>query len=312
MTAVLVSGLRKRYGRFVAVDGLDLEVPEGAVVGLIGPNGAGKTTTMLVLATLLQPDGGEIRIFGADPLRSPRAVRRLVGWMPDFFGVYEGLTVGEYLDFFASAYGLAGAERRRRVGDLLELVELHHKRDVDVRGLSRGMQQRLGLARCLVHAPRLVILDEPASGLDPRARVDLREVLRQLARQGTTILLSSHVLAELAELVDRIAVLEAGRLVASGTLDELRRESRPRAQVTVRVLGGVDALWRAADVARAAGATSGRAEGDRLHVELPGGDEAAADLLRDLVAGGVRVASYSEVTVGLEQLFLDVTEGVVR
>lgn len=310
-TAVEVVGLRKRYGRFPAIDGLDLHVPEGGVVGLIGPNGAGKTTTMLILATLLQPDAGQVRVFGVNPLRSPRDVRALVGWMPDFFGLYDGLTVEEYLDFFAAAYRLHGAQRRRRVADLLELVELGHKRSTDVRGLSRGMQQRLGLARCLVHSPRLVILDEPASGLDPRARVDLREVLRELARQGTTILLSSHILAELAELVDRIAVLEAGRVVAQGTLEELQRASRPRARVSLRVLGGHEALGHAGGIAAAAGATSQHVDGHSLHLELPGGDEAAADLLCDLVTAGVRVASYTEVTAGLEQLFLDVTDGVV-
>ncbi len=311
-TAVRVRGLVKRYGRFVAVDHLDLDVPAGAVFGLIGPNGAGKTTTMLSLATLLIPDEGAVAVFGADPVRRPRDVRRLVGWMPDFFGLYDGLTCGEYLDFFAAAYGLRPAARRRRVADLLELVDLSHKRDIDVVGLSRGMQQRLGLARTLVHDPRLLVLDEPASGLDPRARIDLREILLELARQGKTILISSHILSELGELCDRVGIIEAGRMLAQGTLDEIRAASRATTSVVARLLGDEAALLAAAQAATAAGALNVQVAGALLRADLDGGQEAAADLLAALVGAGVRVVSYTEQHGGLERLFMSVTEGVVR
>ena len=312
MTAVAIRGLVKRFGAFPAVDGLDLDIPEGSVFGLIGPNGAGKTTTMLSIATLLVPDQGTVSVFGEDPVTSPRAVRRLVGWMPDFFGLYDGLTCAEYLDFFAAAYGLGAAARARRVADLLELVELDHKADVDVAGLSRGMQQRLGLARCLVHDPQLLVLDEPASGLDPRARVDLREIVLELARQGKTILVSSHILSELAELCDRVGILEAGKLVAQGSLDEIRMAVQAHTSVQVRVLGGDPAVGTATAVLGRVGATAIEVRGPELRAELIGGEEAAADLLMELVAAGVRVVSFTEVGGGLERLFLSVTDGIVR
>ncbi|MBA2317773.1 MAG: ABC transporter ATP-binding protein [Euzebyales bacterium] len=306
-------GLVKRYGRVRAVDGLDLDVPAGAVFGLIGPNGAGKTTTMLAISTLLDPDAGAVEVFGHDPVRQRRAVRRLIGWMPDFFGLYEGLSCAEYLDFFGAAYGLPGPLRRRQTADLLELVELTGKRDTDVAGLSRGMQQRLGLARTLVHDPRLLVLDEPASGLDPRARVDLREIVRELARQGKTILISSHILAELGELCDRVAIIEAGRMLAQGTAAEIRQAASATVAVRARLLGGEESQRRAVAVAAEAGASAVRTEPDgTLHAELPGGQDEAADLLAALVGAGVRVVAFDEAHGGLEELFLSVTKGVVR
>jgi ABC-2 type transport system ATP-binding protein len=310
--AVVVRGLVKRYQRLAAVDHLDLDVPVGSVFGLIGPNGAGKTTTMLCLTTLLVPDEGTVSVFGHDPLREARAVRRVVGWMPDFFGLYDGLTCAEYLEFFADAFRVPRAERAARVADLLELVDLTHKAGTDVAGLSRGMQQRLSLARTLVHDPELLVLDEPASGLDPRARVELREIVRELARRGKTILVSSHILAELGELCDRIGIMEAGRMLAQGTPDEIRLRAQGTATVSARVLGGDAELERAVVVAAAAGALQPRADGDRLVAELLGGDDEAAAFLAALVTAGLRVVSYTEEHGGLERLFLDVTEGVVR
>ncbi len=310
--AARIRGLVKRYGNLAAVDRLDLDVPEGSVVGLIGPNGAGKTTTMLALVTLLEPDEGTVEVFGLDPRRDQREVRRRVGYMPDFFGVYEGLTCAEYLDFFAAAYKLGPAERRRQVADLLELVELEHKAGVDVSGLSRGMQQRLGLARALVHDPEMLVLDEPASGLDPRARIDLREILLELSRQGRTILISSHILAELEELCDRVAIIEAGRMLAQGTPTEIRERSPAGLVVVVRVLGGEDAVARATEVAERSGAGRVMHAADHLTAEIPGGLEAAADLLGELVANGVRVVEYREERGSLERIFLSVTEGIVR
>ena len=310
--AVRIRRLTKRYGSLAAVDHLDLDVPSGGVFGLVGPNGAGKTTTMLAVVTLLQPDEGDIEVFGHDPRTAPREVRRLVGYIPDTFGLYDGLTCEEYLDFFASAYEVPRDQRREQVDALLELVELDHKRDTDVSGLSRGMQQRMSLARALVNDPQLVVADEPASGLDPRARVELREILRELSAGGVTVLISSHILAELDELCDRVAIIEAGTVLAQGTPDEIRTVVGSIHAVTIRVLGGEDALAAAAQVATAhSGAAVAIADG-RLRCELPGGDEAAAELLAALVAAGIRVIDFREDQVGLERLFLSVTQGIVR
>lgn len=312
MTAVTIRGLAKRYGRVRAVDGLDLDVPRGGIFGLIGPNGAGKTTTMLAIVTLLVPDTGTVDVLGADPRRDPRGVRRRVGYMPDFFGLYDGLTCREYLDFFASAYGLVGDARRSQVDDLLELVELSHRSDTDTAGLSRGMQQRLSLARALVHDPELLVLDEPASGLDPRARVELRDIMRELTRLGHTILVSSHILAELEEICDRVGIIEGGRVLAQGSSEELRRSVAAATSVTLRVLGGDDARARAVEVAVGAGAVQTAGSGGTLRFEVSGGDEAAAALLAALVTAGVRVVDFREEAGGLERLFLTLTRGVQR
>src|SRR5215212_7362512 len=201
-------GLLKRYDGTVAVAGVDLSIGEGEIFGLVGPNGAGKTTMLRMLATLLAPTAGDAEIAGESIRRNPQAVRRVLGYMPDAFGVYDDMKVWEYLDFFGRCYGLGPAERRRMIGDLLELVDLAHKRDAYVLSLSRGMQQRLCLAHALVHDPKVLLLDEPASGLDPRARVELRELLRELRSLGKTILISSHILPELEELCTSVAIVD--------------------------------------------------------------------------------------------------------
>ncbi|MFA9444034.1 ABC transporter ATP-binding protein [Egicoccus sp. AB-alg6-2] len=309
--AVTVRGLTKRYGSLNAVDALDLDVPQGGVFGLVGPNGAGKTTTMLATVTLLRPDAGTIDVLGHDPVTEPRAVRGKVGYVPDTFGLYDGLSCAEYLDFFAHAYEVPREQRAEQVAALLELVELGHKADTDVAGLSRGMQQRLSLARGLVHDPQVLVADEPASGLDPRARVELREIVKELAVQGVTIVISSHILAELDELCDRVAIVEAGKVLAQGTPDEIRGAVQTAHTVTVRVLGGEEALAAAAQVAGASGVLTSLADG-RLRCEVAGGEDAAADLLVALVAAGVRVADFREDRGGLERLFLSVTQGVIR
>ncbi|HUE75234.1 MAG TPA: ABC transporter ATP-binding protein, partial [Chloroflexota bacterium] len=208
-----ISGLRKRYGRVRALDGLSLDVPAGAIYGFIGQNGAGKTTTLRILATLLLPDDGVARVAGVDVLRQPDEVRRLIGYMPDFFGVYEDLKVGEYLDFYGSLYGIRPPAVASLRDNLLDLVDLGVKRDEYVDGLSRGMQQRLCLARALIHDPSVLLLDEPASGLDPVARVEMREMLKELAGLGKTILISSHILSELADLCTHVGMVSGGRLV---------------------------------------------------------------------------------------------------
>jgi ABC-2 type transport system ATP-binding protein len=237
MTAVVEThGLTKRYGPFVALDDLNLSIEPGIVFGFIGPNGAGKTTSMRILATLLEPSSGEAYVGGYSVMRDPKAVRHLIGYMPDSFGVYDNMKVWEYLDFFAASYGLPRARRIGLIDDLLALVDLSEKKEDYVEALSRGMKQRLCLARTLVHDPQLLILDEPASGLDPRARVELRALLRQLGALGKTVIVSSHILTELADICDHVGIIERGRLLASGSIEEMLRQVRQNRVLAVRLL----------------------------------------------------------------------------
>ncbi|HTI51143.1 MAG TPA: ABC transporter ATP-binding protein, partial [Planctomycetaceae bacterium] len=224
MLVVDVENLWIRYGKLVAVRGINLQIPRGEVFGFIGPNGAGKSSTIKVLATLLRDFVGRVRVNGIDVLWKPQAVREKIGYVPDFFGVYEDLTVEEYLHFFAAAYRLERSQRRTIIGDVLELTDLSHKLDAPVDSLSRGMKQRLSLARVLLHDPDLLLLDEPASGLDPRARIEMRELLKALKEMGKTILISSHILHELAQLCTRIGIIEAGQMVAQGSVNEIYRQ----------------------------------------------------------------------------------------
>ena len=228
--------LTRRFGSNLALDHLNLQIPEGAIFGFIGPNGAGKTTTMRILTTLLQPSEGEARVAGISVTKDPRGVRRVVGFMPDFFGVYDNMKSWEYLDFFGRAYGVPAERRAVLIGELLELVDLAHKRDDLVMNLSRGMKQRLSLARTMMHDPRLLILDEPASGLDPRARIELRELLKELRALGKTIMISSHILTELAEMCTHIAIIERGRLLAAGDVQDILRSLQPHRSLELRVL----------------------------------------------------------------------------
>ena len=228
------SDLTKRYGANQALKGIDLHVEEGDLFGFIGPNGAGKTTTIRILTTLLEPSSGEATVAGYSVWTHKDEIRGILGYMPDDFGVYRDMTVSEYLHFFAAAYGIPSRERRTLVGGLLELTDLTYKEHALVDTLSRGMQQRLGLARTLVHDPKVLVLDEPASGLDPRARIEIREILKELRSMGKTILLSSHILSELAEVCNRIAILERGELVAQGQLADIMAQAADATQVELR------------------------------------------------------------------------------
>jgi ABC-2 type transport system ATP-binding protein len=310
MTSIVsVRGLAKRYDGTLALGGIDLDVDQGAIFGLVGPNGAGKTTTLRILATLLSPTAGDAEIAGASVRRNPEQVRRVLGFMPDSFGVYDDMKVWEYLDFFGRCHGLPADRRRRMIGDLLELVDLGGKRDAYVATLSRGMQQRLCLAHALVHDPAVLVLDEPASGLDPRARVELRELLRELRSLGKTIVISSHILPELEELCTSLAIIDAGRVLAQGSLAEIEARLRVGAVLRVRVLGDAAEVEAArAHFAEAPGVVSAEPAGDGLvEVGFTGDDEAAAALLARAVRAGVRVTSFAHAASDLEELFLQVT-----
>jgi ABC-2 type transport system ATP-binding protein len=314
MAAIVeTKGLVKRYGQLTAVKDLDLAVEEGAVFGFVGPNGAGKTTTMRILATLLRPTAGEARVAGYSVRKDRRSVRRAIGYMPDFFGVYDDMKVWEYLDFFSACYEIPPETRRRLVGDLLELVDLAHRRDDYVDALSRGMKQRLCLARALAHDPRLLILDEPASGLDPRARVEIRELLRELQAMGKTIFVSSHILLEIEEICTHIGIIEAGQLVATGTLAEMRQLIQSHRVVRVGLTGRIEKAqaWLSGQSGvMGVEPVTGNGEGD-LEVMFVGDDEALAGLLREMVIAGFPVVGFREEAGDLEDVFMRLTKGIV-
>jgi ABC-2 type transport system ATP-binding protein len=286
--AVETRGLTKRFGALFAVRDMNLDVPRGAVFGLIGPNGAGKTTTMSILASLLKATAGSALVAGHDPVTEPREVRRRVGYMPDVLGVYDNLRVDEYLEFFAAAYRIPRVSWPSLLDGLLELVDLTGKRTAMVNELSRGMKQRLSLARALVHDPEVLILDEPASGLDPRARIDLRVLLSELQAMGKTIVVSSHILPELQEICSHIAIMEAGHLLAAGAPQSILEQIGHGRTVKVRLAGGEEHSYTVAN------------------------DAEQAALLRRLLDEGQQVVEFTQTGDGLEDLFLTITRGVVQ
>ena len=306
---IKTEGLTKYYGKVCALDHLDLHVKEGEIFGYIGPNGAGKTTTLKILATLLTPTHGRAEICGLEVGVQSRAIRRLIGYMPDFFGVYEDMTVHEYLTFFAAAYGLKGEARRKIVDDVLELTDLAGKRETMVEALSRGMQQRLGLARILVHDPRVLILDEPASGLDPRARIEIRALLREVKNMGKTIIISSHILTELAELCDSVGIIEKGKLIFAGSQQELAAQVAMGGTIEV---GVVERLPEAVELLRAHPKVHHVAEENaQIHVTLNPDAGDHSFIAEYLVRQGFRVNLLREEQVKLEDVFMKVTQGIV-
>ncbi|WP_031459017.1 ABC transporter ATP-binding protein [Chloroflexus sp. MS-G] len=302
--------LTHRYKKLIALDRLNLQVPQGCIYGFIGPNGAGKTTTLRLLAGLQTPTSGEIRLMGER--LSSRLAQRFVGYMPDFFGVYDDLRVWEYLDFFARCYGLRGARLRQVVDELLELVDLSDKRDAFVQTLSRGMQQRLCLAHALVHDPPILLLDEPASGLDPRARVELRELLRTLRDMGKTIMLSSHILSELAEVCDAIGIIDHGRMLISGPLAEVQQQLATGSRVRMRIARESDvvlALTLLQHQPLVQTVSTVPADPRSLIVDFtqPIGEEQCATFLAELVSAGVAISEFSARSENLEEFFLRLT-----
>ncbi|MGJ3237257.1 MAG: ABC transporter ATP-binding protein [Anaerolineae bacterium] len=308
--------LMKNFGGFEAVRGVSINVPAGSIYGFVGPNGAGKTTTMRILTTLTRPTSGTAYVAGHSVLEDRRAVRRAIGYMPDEFGVYEDLRVWEYLDFFAACYDIPENERKRLVGDLLELVDLAHRREDMVDKLSRGMKQRLSLARTLAHDPQVLILDEPASGLDPRARVEIRELLGELANMGKTIFFSSHILADVEDICSHIGIIEAGQIIMEGSIDELKQQLAETREIIVTVRDvddanlAISALQAIRDV-QAAELLTPRGGRSRVRVEFSGDDEGVMALNRALLDAEIPVLGFQEQERDLEHMFMRVTRGLV-
>ena len=308
--AISVKNLSMRFGGFQAVQNLSFDVGHGEVFGFIGPNGAGKTTTIRVLSTLLEPTEGTVEVCGKDTTCDPEEVRRLIGYMPDHAGVYERITVGEFLQFFAAAVGVA----RHVVAGVIELTDIGPLRDRMVTSLSKGQKQRVQLARVLLHDPKVLILDEPASDLDPRARIEMRDLLVDLAKNGKTVFLSSHILTELAEVCTQVAILERGRLVACGPVDAIGRSMRNDAHkdtARVRILPGAVQDERATDIVRATAGVHDVTPVQKgfLSFSYQGGDDTIAAVVSALVAGGVRIVGVEPERSELEQVFLSVTAG---
>jgi ABC-2 type transport system ATP-binding protein len=317
-TIVEIQQLSKRFGKREVVKNINLSVEQGEIFGLVGPNGAGKTTTMRMLVTLLQPDQGEIHVGGYSLRKDPREVRRMLGFMPDAFGVYGEMSVFEYLDFFGACYGIYPAQRASLIKDLLELVDIGHRRDDMVDTLSTGLKQRLGLARVLIHDPSLLVLDEPASGLDPRARVEIRELLREVARLGKTIIFSSHILVDVAELCTRVGIIEDGKLVAMGTLSQLAEKMLSQHLIRVGFLNQREPAEAITALSALAGVSNVRqADGSDqigrflLEAEFSGDETDLTDLLAQLLQKGLPVVYFSEENKNLEEVFLRATQGIV-
>ena len=303
-------GLHRLFDDTHAVNGVTFTVGAGEVFGYIGPNGAGKTTSMRILATLDEPTAGDALVDGLSVVDDPERVRRRLGFMPDYYGTYDNVNVVEYLDFFARAYGLRGTERRRAIDYSMDFTELGPLATKPISGLSKGMKQRLALGRTMIHDPAVMVLDEPAAGLDPRARIELREMISRLAESGKAVLISSHILTELAEVCHRVGIIEQGRLVAVGTVDEISNAVAQQSRVRLRVLNQVEDLsaWlhrreKIAHISR---------EGNLLHFDHTGDQADQAALLAEIVSQGSQVVEFGCQAMSLEDVFLQVTKGRVQ
>ncbi|MFZ5990064.1 MAG: ATP-binding cassette domain-containing protein [Bacillota bacterium] len=304
---LVIENLVKNYGRFKAVDNLSLEIGKGHIFGFVGANGAGKTTTMKIVAGLLKPTSGKVMVDGMDTGLHPVSYKKKIGYMPDFFGVYDDLKVTEYMDFYAGVYGIEKSERTKIADELLELVNLSDKKDAYVDSLSRGMKQRLCLARSLIHNPELLILDEPASGLDPRARVEMKEVLKELRDMGKTIIISSHILPELAELCTSIGIIEHGKMAISGTVEEIMQKVSHKKTIRVKVLGDKEGAVKLLKEQPSIGGVS--VHNDYIDADFDGTNEDMAEILKRAVNSGIPVVSFTQTDRNLESVFMHLTLG---
>jgi ABC-2 type transport system ATP-binding protein len=315
MPMIETINLTKKYGELTALNNLNLQIEEGACCGFIGPNGAGKTTTIKILATLLKPTWGEARIDGKTVGYQNPLIRPVIGYVPDFMGAYDDMLVTEYLQFFAACYGIHGEKREQALRDVLDLTDLNYKADAEVNGLSRGMQQRLSVARVLLHDPKVLLMDEPASGLDPRARIEMRELLKELRRMGKTIIISSHILHELADICNMVAIIERGELIYAGSVRDIMQKVgggavvqvtvEDRAKEAAEMLSQVPGVQKAMVVPR---------EGQRPRIDVmldPKSPAPVSDLPARLVTNGFRLVAMNEEQVNLETAFMRQTKGMV-
>lgn len=301
-----IKELNKSYGNFKALDGLNMEIKKGEIYGFIGPNGAGKSTTMKIVSGLMTADSGEVYVAGIDALKNHKKIKEKIGYMPDFFGTYNNLRAIEYLEFFASTYGIIGAEARKLGMDLLELVNLKDKYDADVDGLSRGMKQRLCLARCLIHNPQLLILDEPASGMDPRARYEMKGILKNLKDMDKTVLVSSHILPELGEICTQIGVINHGKMLYSGTVEEVMERFSGNSPLKITVIDDMD---KAIEVLKEQPTVNKvKGEENRIECSYQGDAYEISRLIKMLVEAGVPVIGVDRATANLEDVFMKITE----
>jgi ABC-2 type transport system ATP-binding protein len=304
-----VDNLTKNYEGHWAVRGVSFNIGEGDIFGFIGPNGAGKTTSIRIISTLLDPTSGSVKVGGRSVTSEAEAVRRLIGFMPDNFGVYERITVWEYLDFFAAAYGLDRRPRAAAIEGIMELTDLLDLRDRLTGELSKGMRQRLCLAKTLVHDPKVLILDEPANGLDPRARIEFRALLKELRSMGKTILISSHILTELSDICTSVAILEKGKVVATGPIQQIQKALQPGLAFRLEVVGGGESARAAFDGLPGVGSLS--VEGDLVKFSFTSAREEVPELVKALVQRGVRIVGLQEEKTDLESLFMKLTKGEV-
>lgn len=304
-----IKGLTKKYGSFYALNDLNLTLQAGTVFGFVGANGAGKSTTFSILATLLQPTSGDAFVNGKSVRTDASEVRKQIGYMPDFFGVYDQLKANEYLDFYGASYGISESERAVLIPQLLELVNLSHKRYEYVDLLSRGMKQRLCLARSLIHDPKVLILDEPASGLDPRARIEMRDILKQLKGMGKTILISSHILPELAEMCDEIGVIDGGKLIAHGSVADIQAQLAGERHITVKVKGLLENVATFFEEDPFVSTVELDAEKNSVTFNYRGTEDDQINLLKKAMDHSIRIISFSEAETDLEDVFMEITKG---
>lgn len=307
MAMIETINLTKNYNRFEALKGLNLSIEKGDIFGFIGPNGAGKTTTIRILSTLLQPTAGRAMINGIDVMKNPYEIKKIIGYMPDSFGVYDGMRMREYLDFFGAAYKIPSKKRKAIIDDVLALTDMTSRADDYVSAFSRGMKQRCCLAKTLIHDPQVLLLDEPASGLDPRARIEIKELLKTLREMGKTILISSHILSELGDMCTKIGIIERGELLAFGNHREILRTMRQSKEIRLQVLDGADKA--AAILAEMPNIDNIEHAGNEFQMETAMSNEELAAVLARLIQEGVRVLSFAEQEGTLEDVFLHVTKG---